>query len=758
MSAPRNVFRRLRASARLGIWIEGAGVLAFAFAVFVLVSFAADRMLRLEAGYRLVLLLGLAVVLARILHTRVLTPLGVELNDEEMALAVERADPGVRQALISAIQFEDQLATGASLPESRQLMTAVVEDVEQRVEQLGLERALDRGRVRQFGALLLGCLVLPVAWVALDSETARLWAARNLALSTEEWPRDTLLTFAGSTDDGVLRVPEGDDQTVLVRAGGVVPEQVFLYYEFAGGATGVEAMTLTGNDEFTFTMQALLEGVEIHAEGGDGRTPSLRIEIVERPRVEDLEVALIYPEYMGREPSVVAETEGDIRVPRGGKLRVRGRTTKDLESASLVFGQDQRVALQLDATRRVLSGTFEPAETGVLTLNVVDQDLLDSARPPRLFLRLVEDRAPKVDFQPRGIGSMISPYAVLPGRLSVEDDYGLLSVKAWYRVTGVPEGSSKAADPAVETDSVEDVPWEKAEVTGLTSFTERAVEYAEQTAFDLLPLDPDDNPMSENNKARPGQMLSLRFTATDNFGPGAAHTGESDAIVFRVVTREKLLADLTRRQIEQRREIEQILAEEQADVAELREILSPTAEDPRATRAKLRVLALARKQRALGKRVRNTADHFSQILDELLNNRLFEPSKVAELRGQISIPLERLAAEEFPSSALAVAAFAAAGQDDVRQVVVLSYETIIARLQQLLKHMDEMENFAALLEALRRVIKLQDSAIHETEQRRTDAAGSLFDPPAKSGGKQKPPPRQDDKNKNKNEKDPEDVK
>ena len=58
-----------------------------------------------------------------------------------------------------------------------------------------------------------------------------------------------------------------------------------------------------------------------------------------------------------------------------------------------------------------------------------------------------------------------------------------------------------------------------------------------------------------------------------------------------------------------------------------------------------------------------------------------------------------------------------------------------------------MENFATLLEAIRRVIKLQDSAIHETERRRIDAAGSLFDPPAKKPDKQKPPPREDDKKK-----------
>lgn len=736
MSLQRRVFRQIRGRARLGIVIEGAALLAFTFGVFTLVSFAVDRSLRLETGYRLVLLLIVAVVLARILHARMLRPLGVDLSDEEMALAVERADPGVRQALISALQFEEALERPQDIAESPELMDAVVQDVERRTAQMDTAHAVDRNRVARFAAVLAATMLAIGVWVALAPATAKLWALRNLALSSAEWPRYTHLAFGAGADD-VVRVPEGDDLTLTVRAEGLMPEQAFLHYSFEAGEGGIEAMTATGENEFSFTMQSVLEGAVVWATGGDGLTPELRIEVVERPRIEDLQVTLIYPDYMRKENDVLASIEGDLRVPRGGVLELQARSTKKLESARVTFGQDQRIPIALDDDGHQLSGRFEPTETGLLTVNVIDLDRLDAGRPPQLFLRLVEDRAPGVDFRPTGVGSIITPIARIPGMLKVRDDYGLARVAAQYRVTGRADGAAEVTPGeqleqngeagAVEQAAEKETPWEAAEVFGLASFTEGEVAYDEQVAFDLRPLHPEGEP-TEDSVLQPGQFVSLRFSARDNFGPGDPHEGSSDEVVFQIVTREKLMEDLARRQGEQRRELELVLERERADLAVLREIVSPAADDPRAAAARLRVLALARSQRALGKRARSVADNYRQILDEFVNNRVLEPGNVAELRRQIQEPLERLAAEDFPASASSVQDFAHSGQEDVRAVIVLSYESIIERLEQVLGHMEEAETFATLLEGLRQTIKLQNSAMREAQQKRKDEASSLFGP------------------------------
>ena len=84
---------RLRARARTGIWIETLGLLALLLVAFAVPSFLTDRSLRLEWIYRAVLLASFVVVLMRLVLRRLVVPLRQPLDDEEMALAVERSAP-----------------------------------------------------------------------------------------------------------------------------------------------------------------------------------------------------------------------------------------------------------------------------------------------------------------------------------------------------------------------------------------------------------------------------------------------------------------------------------------------------------------------------------------------------------------------------------------------------------------------------------------------------------------------------------------
>ena len=114
-SAPGHAeFARLRRSARSGIWIETLGVLALLLVAFALPSFLTDRFLRLEWIFRGLLLATFAFVVLRQVQRRLLAPLRFEFSDDEMALAVERASPDVKQALISSLQFDREIQAGVT--------------------------------------------------------------------------------------------------------------------------------------------------------------------------------------------------------------------------------------------------------------------------------------------------------------------------------------------------------------------------------------------------------------------------------------------------------------------------------------------------------------------------------------------------------------------------------------------------------------------------------------------------------------------
>jgi hypothetical protein len=493
-------------------------------------------------------------------------------------------------------------------------------------------------------------------------------------------------------------------------------------------------MTMVGDAEFTITLPTILEHVTIWAESDDGLSERLEITVIERPRIVDLQVDLFFPGYMGREPEPLEGAEADIKVPRGGGVQLRGRSTKPLDEAFTVFDQDLRQEMQVGSDRHSFSTRVAPQDTGLLVLDVLDEDRLGSAKPTRLFLRVTEDQPPEVENRVIGIGSLITPTARIPGIIRVRDDYGLTALEPTFRIA-----TGEQDDPTAD-----EGPFVRAEIAFPDELQPGVVDHETTWLLDLLPLNPDADPQSENNQVRPGNRVSVRFKVDDNYGPGEPHVSYSETLTFRVVTRQKLLEDLARRQMEERRELTRVRDEERASRNELDEIVSPAAQDERAVRARIRIQTLARDQKALGDRVRGVAERYQRVLDEMLNNRIFEPPEMREITAKIVRPLVDLSREDFPTTSSLAEDFAASGQEDVRSSLVDGYDSILERIDVVLLNMRDVENLAAILESLREVITDEENVMSEVRRQQEAQIERLLNP----GRKKKDGEQTDKKKKN----------
>jgi hypothetical protein len=712
-------FDALRRRVRTGIWLETAGMVLLALAGYALVTYVLDRSLRLEWPFRLMLLAGLLYGAARIVRQRYLVPMAVRLDDDEMAFAVERRTPGLHQALISSLQFERALARGERLVDSQAMMGAVIADVQGRLQAMPFDVALDQARIRKFGALAAGMCSLFLGWGVLDGQSLHIWALRNLALSSTEWPRYTKLAFVGVPENNVVRLPQGDPLAVRVAVQGPVPDQLVLTSTFTNGDRGTEPMSRTGDGEFTLLLESLLGNATLTAEGGDGLTAPLRIEIVERPRLEDVAIQVVFPDYMQKAPEVVPPTEGEIRLLRGSRLELSAKCKKSAREAFALF-EDEKHPLTLQGGH-AFSGTITPKSSGLLKIDVIDEDQLGAGAPPKLVVRMVDDKAPSIDFKLRGISTIVTPQVRIPGDLKVKDDFGLTGVKAVFRIAA--DTAANGEKPATKPDEVPFAPIE----AGYADPLERgAVKYETSASFDIKQLNKQPDVDAPDNAVRPGMLLSLRFQAADNFGPGEPHTANGEVLSFRVVTREKMLEELRRRQVEQRQELERIREEERLAQLELRDTLNPNATDERAKQARARFKALSRQQQALGRRVSFVGEAYQRILWEFENNRLLEPGRVREIEAVTATPLAELAREPFPNSAKQVDDFANAGDEAVRTAALAAYDQILSRLEAIINVMAQAETLAAIIEQVRGVIKTQDQSVLEVEKRIKDAAKSTF--------------------------------
>ena len=538
-----------------------------------------------------------------------------------------------------------------------------------------------------------------------------------------------------------MRLPQGDALTVRVAVTGPIPDQVFLDYAFKGGEKGTEPMSRTGDNEFTLTLDAVLEDVELCANGGDALPRTLKVTVVERPRIEDLAVQVTFPSYMERDAEVVPPTEGELRLPRGAKLTITGKSHKPIDDAFALFGNERKVPMRRGPDGHAFSGDFSPETSGLLVIDVIDRDKLGAGSPPKLLLRVGDDKPPTLDFRLRGIGTLITTHARIPGDLKVKDDFGLREIDVSMRVVEDAPADTKPGQDAVKAP---DAQFENAKASFTNALVRSALRYESPAAVDLMQWNAEPDQNAPGNRIRPGMLFSMRFGATDNFGPGEPHHGYGETLTFRVVTREKLLEELRRRQVEQRQELERIVADEQAAMLELREMVNPNQAGEKAALVKTRLKAIARQQQALGRRVAFVGDIYQRILWEYENNRLIEANKVRQMEALIPQPLAAVAKEGFPVTSRLVDTFSGAGSEPTRVEAIEGYADILKRLQAVLKEMEQAESLAALLEELRVVIKIEDSVIQEVESRKQAEELGTFGTgkDGKKDGKQDGPPKE----------------
>tara|TARA_R110002094_G_scaffold3323_3_gene11423 strand:- start:2236 stop:4554 length:2319 start_codon:yes stop_codon:yes gene_type:complete len=719
LTAARERLHQQRSRARTGIWIETIGVVALLSVAYAVPTFLTDRFLRLEWIFRAVLLASFVFVVARIVRRRLMTALVVKLSDEEMALAVERKSPELEQVLISSLQFDGELGVDSKSIESQQMKAAVVSSVRDRLQSIPFARAIDAGRVRKFALGIFTMFVFFIGWAGIDSESLGIWASRNVLLTNADWPRYTSLTFVDGSEE--VRLPQGDALTVRVAVDGPMPEQLFMDYVFADGETGSEPMSLTGDTEFTWTIDAVLNDVKLSVQGGDSLPIELVIKIVERPRVDGLAVRVTLPEYMERESYDVPPTEGELRLPKGAKLTLTATSQKQLTSAFLLFGNDAKVAMTLGEDKQSFAGDFYPKLSGLLIIDVIDSDSLGAGTPPKLLLRVGEDKTPTIDIRLRGISSSITAQARIPGLLKVRDDFGIREIVATMRAT-----KEENRDRGPDDTPLPPEPWSDAKPIFDQQLVPSSLKYEAEANVDLKTWNTINTPNSPDNPIQPGMLFSLRYAAKDNFGPGDPHEGFSETMTFRVVTNDKLIEELRRRQIEQRTELQAIADQEATAVLELTETVNPKDAGDQAKLAQARFKAMARRQQAMGRRVRFVSEAYQRILWEFENNRLIEPTKVRQMEALIPAPLEVLAREAFPETARDVDRFLRTNDEAVRAKAIKGYRDIMARLATILKEMEQAEDLAALIEQLRNVINLESEAIRDVKKRLEDLENNLF--------------------------------
>ena len=714
--------RTYRARIRTCVTIEGLCYGAAVVVGLVALSLLIDYHQKLSTASRIIsLFIGLGVIgfaLYRWLFSKLARP----MDDERLALTVEDRFPELGDRLISSLQFAGALQAGTTgrSDQSLAMMTAVTSDAVSAVAPLNLGQTIRYGRALRAVAIAAAAWLILLSYTAWKPHVMGLWFERNVLMMNTPWPQRTHLDV---TYKDVI--PRGDSLVVTVRASGEeLPERVTIRSRLLkSGTRREEDMARVGMvKDYTFEakFKNVVEPLKFRVAGGDAVTDWFRVSLVERPSITQLKFRAVYPHYTRKPPEVLSTSESFLEVLPGTTIKVAAVASKQLKSARLVVNEEEPgINMALGGTDRVRDfwpkeedraalgdrkfwvGALKVADDCSVAVKVVDTVGLSNRPPTRFTVKIVPDKEPAVAVKITGIGEMIVPKATLPLEISVTDDYGITGVRLTHKFMIEEKYSDE-----------ETLNFDKLVYGG------KAIGH--KMLWNLTGLG-----------LPPGSIFMFTVEATDSKDITPKNVGKTDTISLRVVTRDELMADLVRRQVEQSQDFKQVRRRQRMEVevelkAGEREIRGMADDKARLDdKQTARLTAVEQTLRNSAAEVKHIADMLEQVLLEMINNKLGTEKKLGgqneqtKLKTGIVQPLRRIADKLMPELTetvkLAATLRGAALKKQVAMAVAQN-DQVLAQMDIVFDNMIKLQTFRRIVEQIRRLTEEQQDLLTDIEK------------------------------------------
>lgn len=277
------------------------------------------------------------------------------LRSRALALVIERRFPMLGDRLITAVEAaEGTINPGTGY--HRAMLERTLSDAARQLERVDLSQVFDPWPFRRTVIIAAMLFVSIVGLAVVDSAAMERWVSGYLELRPSYWPRETVLEIKVLTQpgdrvrsfrNGVYRHPRGGELALLVDVieGKKRPDRVRLDYRLQGGGLKRVYLTSQGDQPFQQVFPALLDSLEIWVSGGDFASLSpVRVEVVDPPKLDRLQVDVLYPQYTGLNrldaQGQLARTEMIVEgtawsLPMGTDTLLRGRSNKPLRSVRM---------------------------------------------------------------------------------------------------------------------------------------------------------------------------------------------------------------------------------------------------------------------------------------------------------------------------------------------------------------------------------------------------------------------------------------
>ncbi len=151
-----------------------------------------------------------------------------------------------------------------------------------------------------------------------------------------------------------------------------IPDKAFVYHRLVDGAWQKSEIDLrnlkrkalgqTDSVNVAVTLRQINRSFDFYVESGRLKTDIQKIDVVDRPRVNNITLSIFYPDYTRLAPTTMSENNGSFSAVVGSRVNLKVETNLPVEKAELVFDDSSHLPLNVSGKigRRFSGGSKNP--------------------------------------------------------------------------------------------------------------------------------------------------------------------------------------------------------------------------------------------------------------------------------------------------------------------------------------------------------------------------------------------------------------
>ncbi len=410
----------------------------------------------------------------------------------------------------------------------------------------------------------------------------------------------------------------GENVQIEVKAYGTPPQNIYLKIkELQQQDYETIPLSLDSGNIYKFELLFVKNSVKFFAEA-DWITEKVlsdigEIIVIEPPLVESISGRVILPSYTNKPAIAFTEQNADINALIGSQIQLNINTNKKIRNARIVLAkeyladsiegkQSDTIEYRMNVDGQKASGNFPAQFTGTYYIEVQDYDGLNNENPLKYKIVISKDNYPEIKLLEPQTDVTISENAILPMMIFISDDYGLSSLKLYYRLSA----SEYAA------------PWEKFSTISIPFPNNNQTEIQVPFIWDLNKLN-----------ISPSDEYEFFVEVADNDRVSGPKASRSQSLRLKLPSLDEVLKETSASQQSISKELDKTLKQANEIKQEMEEIQRELQRKPNTSQLewseKKKVENLMNKQKELTNKLSDIHNNLEELTRKMTENNLLSP-------------------------------------------------------------------------------------------------------------------------------------